>query len=134
LLKNKANLNEDYGEKERLEEALNINKPLATAYYLKEALKLFWLQKDKTEAKKFLGQWIAMAKASGIRLIVNFAETLLKHRYGMFSWYDHKVSSGKLEGTNNKIKVMKRTAYGYRDMDFFKLKILSIHETKYALI
>ena len=69
-----------------------------------------------------------------VRLIVNFAETMLKYRYGIFSWYDHKVSSEKLERTNNKIKVMKRTAYKYRDMDFFKLKILSIHETKYALI
>ena len=73
MLKNKSNLNDDYGEKERLEEALNINKALAAAYYLKEALKLFWLQKDKTEAKKFLGQWIAMAKASRVRLIVNWS-------------------------------------------------------------
>ena len=38
-----------------------------------------------------------------------------------------------LEGTNNKIKVMKRMAYGYRDMEFFKLRILAIHEAKYSL-
>ncbi|MBQ9407235.1 MAG: transposase, partial [Desulfovibrio sp.] len=42
------------------------------------------------------------------------------------------VSSGRLEGTNNKIKVLKRMAYGYRDLEFFKLRILAIHEAKYA--
>jgi transposase len=39
-----------------------------------------------------------------------------------------------MEGTNNKIKTMKRQAYGFRDQEFFKLKILAIHETRYALI
>ncbi|MCR5562193.1 MAG: transposase, partial [Desulfovibrio sp.] len=41
-------------------------------------------------------------------------------------------SSGRLEGTNNKIKVLKRMAYGYRDQEFFKLRLLAIHEAKYA--
>ena len=44
------------------------------------------------------------------------------------------ITSGPLEGTNNKIKTMKRQAYGFRDLEFFKLKILGIHETKYALV
>jgi transposase len=44
------------------------------------------------------------------------------------------ISSGPMEGTNNKIEVMKRQAYGFRDREFFKLKILAIHETKYALV
>ena len=39
-----------------------------------------------------------------------------------------------LEGTNNKIKTMKRQAYGYRDIEFFKLRIMALHETKYALV
>ena len=47
--------------------------------------------------------------------------------------YDFPISSGPMEGTNNKIKTMKRQAEGYRDMEFFKLKILALHETKYAL-
>lgn len=134
LLKNSDNLNGDYDEKQRLEQALAINQPLATAYYLKEELKLLWMQKDKAHAKKFLGEWVAKAIASGINILQNFADTLLKHRAGIFSWYEHKISTGRLEGINNKIKVMKRLAYGYRDMDFFKLKIMAIHDTKYALI
>ena len=46
----------------------------------------------------------------------------------------YRISTGPLEGTNNKIKTMKRQAYGFRDMEFFKLKILGLHETKYALV
>nr|HDN01259.1 ISL3 family transposase [Deltaproteobacteria bacterium] len=45
-----------------------------------------------------------------------------------------RISTGPLEGTNNKIKTMKRQAYGYRDMEFFKLKIPGLHETMYALV
>ncbi|MCP3940012.1 MAG: transposase, partial [bacterium] len=43
-------------------------------------------------------------------------------------------STGPLEGTNNKIKTMKRQAYGYRDFEFFKLKLFDLHRKKYALI
>ncbi|MDM8555525.1 transposase [Desulfococcaceae bacterium HSG7] len=50
------------------------------------------------------------------------------------SYFEHRISTGPLEGTDNKIKTMKRPAYGFRDMDFFKLKIPEIHETKYALV
>jgi transposase len=44
------------------------------------------------------------------------------------------ITSGPLEGTNNKIKTLKRTAYGFRDHEFFKLKILALHETRYELV
>ena len=50
------------------------------------------------------------------------------------AYYDVMISSGPMEGTNHKIKTMKRQAYGFRDREFFKLKILAIHETKYALV
>ena len=54
-----------------------------------------------------------------------------------FWWHlghDVMITSGPMEGTNNKIKTMKRQAYGFRDRDFFKLKILAIHETRYELV
>lgn len=53
---------------------------------------------------------------------------------GILAYYDYPISTGPLEGTNNKIKTMKRQAYGFRDQEFFKLRILAIHETKYALV
>ena len=108
-------------------QTLNINKPLATAYYLKEDLKQLWLQKNLAAAKRFLGSWAAKAIASGIQLMVKFAHSLLAHRTGIFSWFEHKISTGPLEGMNNKIKVLKRKAYGYRDMQYFKLKIFNLH-------
>jgi len=48
--------------------------------------------------------------------------------------YDYPISTGPLEGTNNKIKRMQKQAYGFRDMEFFKLKIKALHLTKYALV
>lgn len=134
LLKNNKNLNEDNNEKEKLGLALDINKPLATAYYLKEDLKQFWSQRNLEEAKNFLGSWAAKAIASGITLMKKFAYSLLGHRTGLFSWFENKISTGPLEGMNNKIKVLKRKAYGYRDMEYFKLKIYNLHHAKYPLL
>jgi len=134
LLKNPENLDQSRNEAERLQEALQLNQPLATAYYMKEELRRLWDQPDKAAAEKQLGDWVARAKASGIRMLMKFANTLLAHRTGILAYYDFPISTGPLEGTNNKIKTMKRQAYGFRDMEFFKLRIMAIHQTKYALV
>jgi transposase len=117
-----------------LEEALALNRPLAIAYYLKEDLRQIWQQRDKAAARLVLNDWIRRAKASGITMLVKFARLLTEHRKGILAYYDDRISTGPLEGTNNKIQTMKRQAYGFRDHEFFKLKILGIHETKYALV
>jgi transposase len=134
LLKNPENLDTDKDEKQRLEEALALNKPLATAYYLKEDLRRFWEQPGKRFATAFLNDWLRKAEASGVRMLQQMAKTLAAHRSGLLAYYDAMITSGPMEGTNNKIKTMKRAAYGFRDPEFFKLKILAIHETKYALV
>ena len=81
-----------------------------------------------------MADWIARAEISGIQVVKRFARTLAIHRYRILDWYDYPISTGPLEGTNNKIKTMKRQAYGFRDHEFFKLKILAIHESRYALV
>ena len=134
LLKGAENLDKEKGEKKRLEEALALNKPLATAYYMKEELRLFWEQPGKHFATVFLDGWIRRAVASGIRMLQQMAKTLALHRSGLLAYYDVRITSGPMEGTNNKIKTMKRQAYGFRDKEFFKLKILAIHESKYELV
>jgi transposase len=134
LLKNPENLDEEKDEKRRLKEALKLNEPLATAYYLKDDLRRFWEQPGKRFATTFLDGWIRRAEASGIKILQQMARTLAAHRSGLLAYYDVMISSGPMEGTNNKIKTMKRQAYGFRDREFFKLKILAIHETKYALV
>jgi transposase len=134
LLKNPDNLDPKRNERERLDEALQLNAPLATAYYLKEDLRQIWMQANKRTARRVLRDWLARARASGIRMLVQFAATLDEYQEGILAYYDYPISTGPLEGTNNKIKTMKRQAYGFRDHEFFKLKILGIHETKHALV
>jgi transposase len=134
LLKSPENLDADKDEKARLEEALALNRPLATAYYLKEDLRRFWEQPGKRFATAFLNDWLRRAEASGVKMLQQMAKTLAAHRSGLLAYYDAMITSGPMEGTNNKIKTMKRMAYGFRDPEFFKLKILAIHETRYALV
>jgi transposase len=134
LLKAAENLDAERDEAARLKQALELNKPLATAYYLKEDLRQFWDQPNKTLAGAFLADWIGRAEASGVRMLEQMAKTLESRRSGLLAYYDFPISTGPLEGTNNKIKTMKRQAYGFRDQEFFKLKILAIHEAKYALV
>jgi len=134
LLKNPGNLDQNRKEAERLEEALRLNQPLALAYYLKEDLRQLWEQPSKTAAAAFLEDWITRAQTAGIPFLLRFSKTLALHRHGLLAYYDYPISTGPLEGTNNKIKTMQRQAYGFRDQEFFKLKILALHETRYALV
>lgn len=134
LLRNSENLDADKREHQRLEEALSLNKPLATAYYLKEELRLLWEQPGAITAEIFLHDWCRRARASGIKMLMTFANTLEGYRSGILAWYEHPISTGPLEGVNNKIKTLKRAAYGYRNEAYFELKILAIHQTEYALV
>jgi transposase len=134
LLKAAENLDEAKDEKTKLEEALALNQSLAVAYYLKEDLRQFWEQPGKKFGTLFLDGWIKRAEASGIKMLQQMAKTLAAHRSGLLAYYDVMITSGPMEGTNNKIKTMKRQAYGFRDKEFFKLKILAIHETTYELV
>ena len=74
------------------------------------------------------------ADASGVRMLQQFARTLEEHRDGILAYYDYRISTGPLEGINNKIRTLQRQAYGFRDLAFFKLKILSLHQSKFALV
>jgi transposase len=134
LLKNQENLDVGRDEQKRLQQALDLNRPLAAAYYMKEDLRQLWSFPDKEAAFEFLKDWIYRAGSSGINMLRKFARTMALHYEGILAYYDYPISTGPLEGTNNKIKTMKRQAYGYRDMEFFKLKIMAAHETRYALV
>ena len=134
LLKNPENLNADREEPNRLKAALELNQPLTAAYYMKEDLRQVWKQPDKETAKDFLIDWVYRAGSSMIPMLAKMARTIAKHFHGILAYYDFPISTGPLEGTNNKIKTMKRQAYGFRDHQFFKLKIMALHETKYALV
>lgn len=133
-MKRLENLDEDRNEADRLHEALKLNESLATGDYLKEDLQLLWEEPTKRAASRFLDDWIRQADASGIRVLKTFGRTLARYRSGILAWYDHPISTEPLEGTNNKIKTLKRQAYGFRDQEYFKLKIMAIHHSHFELI
>lgn len=134
LVKNPNRLETDKDEKTRLEQALELNAPLAAAYYLKEDLRQFWTQPSKEGARRFLEGWIERARATEIRQLAQMADTLSLYRRGLLAYYDVPISTGPLEGTNTKIQLLKRQAYGYRDQEFFKLRIYALHETRHELV
>ena len=75
---------------------------------MKEDLRRLLSLPDKKIAEDFLNDWIKRANISNVNMLVKFAKTLEKHKEGILSYYDYQISTGPLEGTNNKIKTMKR--------------------------
>ena len=134
LVKHPDHLDESKNERIRLQEALDLNRSLSVAYYLKEDLSQIWQQSTKAIAAKFLTDWCRRARASGIKVLITMAKTLEGHRTGILNWYNYPISSGPLEGINNKIGALQRMAYGYKDKDYFIAKLYALHLAKFALI
>jgi transposase len=122
LLKNAHNLTPV--ELPRLKAILRRNKNLATVYLLKDYLKRLWQYQYVKSAVKFLDYWCQLAIESAIPELKKFVKMLLRYAYGIINHCRYPISTARLEGINNKIKVMKRRAYGYHDFDYFKLKIM----------
>ena len=112
----------------RLERLKTLNEPLFVAYLLKEELRLLWSLPSKKKAKRFLNSWIKRALASGLRPFIKLTKTLRRHRKAILAYYNHRISTGPLEGLNTKIKLLKRQAFGFRDFDYFRLRVAFIHE------
>ncbi|WP_315283095.1 ISL3 family transposase [Prevotella pallens] len=120
----------DKQHKTRLENALAMNEPLSKAYYLKEQLRQIWSQPTKDMAEKVLDDWIRQAEQSKIAQLQKMAVTVKTYKKGILAWYDCHLSTGKVEGINNKIKVMKRNAYGFRDERYFTLRLYALHDCR----
>lgn len=132
LLKNYESL--DVESKSRLEMILQANEPLFKAHVLKEQFRLFWRLSSPEEGSDFLDKWIFDALDSGIKRLKRLAETVDAHREGLISYFRHRISNAGAEGLNNKIKTMKRQAYGFRDMEYFKLRLYHLHESRYSFV
>ena len=118
----------------RLEQALRFHADLAAAHALKEQLYELWEQDDEDEGFQWLFEWIADAEWSKIPEMKAFAKTLRNHWQEILNYYGCEITSGPLEGLNNKIKTLKRQSYGFRDQEYFKIKILAIHRSRYTLV
>jgi transposase len=132
LLRNPENLTGDHIPK--LDEALRLNEPLLLAWYLKEELRELWNQPTRKRMKAFLEDWCDKAGQTGIGQLLKMAKTLRTHISGILSYADHPITSGRLEGINNKIKTLTKRSYGFHDENFFILKLLSLHHSKYKLL
>ena len=122
LLRNRENLaNEE--EAVRLEELLAANKKLLTVYVLKEDLKHLWDYTYPAAALRFWKRWYSRAVRSRIEPLKRFAQRLKAYLHGIISHCRWPLHTSLLEGINNRIKVIKRMAYGFRDQEYFFLKI-----------
>ena len=126
LLRGGERLDEE--PRQRLGALMAVNEPLYTAYLLKEQLRMFWAMGDEETATAVMTNWLEEARASGLKHFLRLAQTIEDHLSGLLAYFHHPISTGPLEGLNNKIKVLKRQAYGFRDMAYFKLRLAFIHE------
>ena len=132
LLHKQANL--EPSAQKRLQDALELNQPLATGYLLKEQMGELWEQSDGRAGWAMMQRWCATARASGIKQLIAMAKTLLSHAKGILSYYKTGLTSGKMEGTNRKIRGLLCAAYGVRDYDFLKLRLYALHHAKWTFI
>jgi transposase len=132
LLRNPENLQEDQIPK--LDRALQLNEPLLLGWYLKEELRELWNQPSRQQMEAFLKDWCLKANQTAIGQLMKMAKTLRTHASGILAYAEHPITSGKLEGINNKIKTLTKRSYGFHDENFFILKLLSLHHSRYKLV
>ena len=121
LLRNRHNL--DPAQAVRLQELLQANQPLLTVYLLRDELRQLWFCRSQDDAEQAWQDWCRQARDSGIAALEQFAQRLQGYLHGILARCRHRLNTSVVEGINNTIKVIKRRAYGYRDQDYFFLKI-----------
>ena len=122
LLRNKHNITNQQ-DRIRLRDLLAAKKRLYTVYVLKDDLNHLWSYRSKAAAQRFWSQWYRRAIYSRIPALKKFARNLKTYIPGILSHCTYLVGTSLIEGINNKIKVIKRMAYGFRDDHYFFLGI-----------
>jgi transposase len=122
LLRNRANLTRPE-DRVRLREVLAANRPLWVVYVLKDELKQLWRYRYRRAAERAWSAWYGWAVRSRIPALIDFARRLKEKVAGILAHCHYPLNTGVLEGINNKIKLIKRMAYGFRDDAYFFLKI-----------
>lgn len=128
LLRNRDNLSHEQAIK--LDDLLAANAPLTTVYVLKTQLKELWYAPDENEARRRWNEWYRLALDSQLPPLIAFAKRLAPYLEGIVASALYRLNTSVLEGMNNRIKVIKRMAYGYRDTAYFFLKIKSVFPGK----
>jgi transposase len=120
-------------KKARLDRLLKINEPLLVMHTMKEQLRDFWEQPSWHKAASFLAAWARDAMQSGIRPLTRVGRTLMFYRTFLLKYFKHGITCAMIEGTINKIKTLKRQAYGFRDDQYFALRLYHLHHQRYSL-
>ena len=125
LLSRRENLSTE--GRQSLKTLLAANKRLNTAYLLKESFGQLWDYEREGWARRFFENWRASLKWQRLKPYEKFAEMIDRHWDGIAAYCkpENKVSLGFVEGFNNKIRVIQRRAYGLRDEEYLRLKILT---------
>ncbi len=125
LLSHRENLSRS--GRENLKKLLSANKRLNTAYLLKESFAQLWEYKSEAWARKFFEQWKGALKWQRLKPYEDFAAMIERNWEGIavFCKEENKVALGFVEGVNNKVRVIQRRAYGLRDEEYLRLKILT---------
>ena len=121
LLKNEENLTDE--QQDRLEQVLSLNEILSILYVLRAQLKMIYYYSDRRVVKKTLDDWCRMAETIDHPAVRRFIGRLRFFEYGILNHADYPIGTSRLEGANNKIKVIKRKAYGFHDSEYFALKV-----------
>lgn len=123
LLANKHNIR-DKEARAHLKRLLELNETISTVMILKEELKRIWGYRRRGWAQRRMGQWCALARTVDHPDVHKFADMLERRADGILNHCDYPIHTSKLEGVNNKIKVIKRKAYGFHDDRYFTLKVI----------
>jgi len=113
----------------RLVAALEADPALAKAWALKEGLRSVYRCSTEAEAQAVLGAWVCDAQGSGLPPFVRAASTLRRWRREVLNYWRHPLTNAVVEGKHNRVKVLKRRAYGYRNDRTFLLRILNLVHT-----
>lgn len=128
LLKNSENIRKGE-EREHLDRLLALNKTISQVMILKDNLKLIWACESRKEAQQQINAWCLLAESVHHPSVNKFINRIRRYEYGILNHCDYPIHTSIIEGVNNKIKVIKRNAYGYHDNRYFTLKVIQAFST-----
>jgi transposase len=128
LLKNRENIqNPDHIQ--QLEQLLALNKTISEVMILKDKLKMIWSCTSRSDAEYLINEWCDLANTISSPHVQKFAKRIRHYSYGILNHCDYQIHTSILEGVNNKIKLIKRKAYGFHDQFYFSLKVIQAFST-----
>jgi transposase len=113
----------DAEERQKRPRAFEIWPELATLHGLKEEFRAFYEHTNRRPAIRALERWIATVQQTGHKALLKFGETVRRWEQAILTYVDERITNGFVDGTNNKIKLIKRRAFGCRNLENFRYRI-----------